>query len=197
MNSADVEFSYLLGQISQCQQCGSALSHGARPIVQAHPQARILIVGQAPGLAVHQTGIPFNDASGERLRQWLAIDKASFYNPKKVAIVPMGFCYPGKGVSGDLPPRKECAPLWHQPLLAYLTQIQLTIVIGQYALKYHLPEIRLGLTDAVKNWQQFNESILVLPHPSPRNNIWLAKNPWFDAQVLPVLKQRVKAALEK
>lgn len=166
--------------------------------------ARILIVGQAPGAKVHASGIPFDDPSGDRLRDWMGVNKALFYNPQQVAILPMGFCYPGRGKSGDLPPLKICAKTWRQSLLGSLTNIQLILVIGQYAQAWHLgrngtPEMKKTLTETVKNWRDYyqasEQQLLPLPHPSPRNNIWLKKNPWFEADVLPTLKQRVASLI--
>lgn len=187
----------LLTQVSQCVICEAQLPLGARPVVQFNPNARILIAGQAPGLKVHQTGIPFDDASGQRLRQWLGLSKDDFYDATKIAILPMGFCYPGKGKSGDLPPRKECAPAWRAQLLAALPNIKLTIVLGKYAQAYHLPQTKhLPLTELVKSWREYWPTILPLPHPSPRNNIWLANNPWFERDVVPQLAQAVQSILK-
>ncbi|MDR9827718.1 uracil-DNA glycosylase family protein [Vibrio sp. FNV 38] len=186
------ELSELLEKIRQCTTCSADLPCGAQPIIQAHSEAKLLIIGQAPGLKVHQSGIPWNDASGDRLRHWLNMDKDQFYDSAKVAIVPMGLCYPGKGKSGDLPPRKECAPLWHQALLNHLPNIQLTLLIGQYAQKHYLADKPKTLTETVKMYQQWQpQSLFPLPHPSPRNQIWLKKNPWFEEQVLPELHQRL------
>ncbi|MCF7355281.1 uracil-DNA glycosylase family protein [Vibrio sp. CK2-1] len=181
-------FSSLLDNIQQCQICAKSLADGCRPVVQAHPDAKVLIIGQAPGLKVHQSGVPFNDASGERLRQWMGIDKTLFYNPHFLAIMPMGFCYPGKGKSGDLPPRKECAPQWHEQLLEQLPNIELILLIGQYAQDYYLANKPKTLTETVQAWQQYQPKYLPLPHPSPRNNIWLKKNPWFELQLVPHLQ---------
>jgi uracil-DNA glycosylase len=163
--------------------------------VQVHPSARILIAGQAPGRKVHETGVPFNDASGERLRAWLGISRDVFYDEKQVAILPMGFCFPGTGKSGDLPPRPECAPAWRAPLLSSLKNLQLTLVIGQYAQAYHLPNAGATLTDAVLAWRDHWPSVVPLPHPSPRNNLWLKRNPWFEVELLPVLRERVTQVL--
>lgn len=190
----------LLTAINQCRICESALELGCRPVVQAHPNAKLLIIGQAPGIKVHQSGVPFNDASGERLRLWLGIDSETFYDPTKVAIMPMGFCYPGKGKSGDLPPRKECAPQWHQALLAQLPNIEMTLLIGQYAQNYYLSNSNLGdkpktLTETVKNWQQWAPNYVPIPHPSPRNNIWLKKNPWFEQDVIPYIQDLIKTKI--
>ncbi|MFA0147957.1 uracil-DNA glycosylase family protein [Vibrio lentus] len=189
-------FSSLLKEIRQCTACEPHLSHGANPVIQAHPNARLLIIGQAPGIKVHQSSIPWNDASGERLREWLGMDSDTFYDQQKVAIVPMGFCYPGKGKSGDLPPRKECAALWHQKVLQSLPNIQMTLLIGQYAQNYYLKDKATNtLTETVRNWQAWAPEFLPLPHPSPRNNIWLKKNPWFESEVIPYIRKHVSEHL--
>lgn len=161
-----------------------------------HSQARVLIAAQAPGRKVHETGIPFNDASGERLREWMGVTRETFYDPKRMAILPMGFCYPGTGKSGDLPPRPECAPAWRDRLLRHLRQLELTLVIGQYAHAYHLADEKSSLTETVKNWQAHWPKIIPLPHPSPRNNIWLKRNPWFEKELVPRLRRRVSEVLE-
>src|SRR5690554_4804693 len=186
------DFEALLGKARECTLCEAQLPLGPRPVLQLHPQARILIAGQAPGLKVHKTGIPFDDASGERLREWLGVSASEFYDAKRIAIMPMGFCYPGKGKSGDLPPRPECAPKWREPLLQGLKNIQLTLVIGQYAMAYHLPSESRKVTEVVANWRAHWPEVVPLPHPSPRNNIWLKRNPWFAEQVIPLLQQRVR-----
>lgn len=191
------DFEALLSEVRRCKICEPHLPLGARPVLQLHPDARILIAGQAPGLKVHQSGIPFADASGDRLREWLGISKEVFYDPHQIAILPMGFCYPGSGKSGDLPPRPECAATWRSRLLNVLTNLRLTIVIGQYALRYHLPQEKGNLTEIVKNWQQYFPEVIPLPHPSPRNNRWLKKNPWFEAELLPTLRVTVKKALNE
>jgi uracil-DNA glycosylase len=153
-------------------------------------------VSQAPGRKVHETGIPFNDPSGNRLRDWMGIDRDTFYNPEKVAIIPMGFCYPGTGKSGDLPPRPECALEWHDQLLAQIVDVQLILVIGKYAMDWHLGKTQKPtLTDTVKSWAEYWPKRLPLPHPSPRNNIWLTKNPWFEETVVPVLRKRIHEIL--
>jgi uracil-DNA glycosylase len=158
--------------------------------------ARILVVGQAPGRRVHETGIPFNDPSGERLRSWMGIDRSVFYDSARIALLPMGFCYPGTGKSGDLPPRPECAEKWRKQLLALLPDIQLTLVIGQYALAWHLGvRQKDSLTESVKNWKEYWPEFLALPHPSPRNNMWLRRNPWLEEEILPVLKGKVAQLL--
>ena len=184
-------------EIRACTLCAHALPMGPRPVLQVSESARILIVGQAPGIRVHQTGVPFDDPSGNRLRAWMGIDKNVFYDAEKIAIVPMGFCYPGTGKSGDLPPRPECAPTWRAKLLDQLPQISLTLVIGQYAQAWHLGRLaKDNLTETVKAWQEFGRNVIPLPHPSPRNNIWLKKNPWFEQQVMTALQQQVRWALE-
>ncbi|EJV9415147.1 uracil-DNA glycosylase family protein [Vibrio vulnificus] len=185
----------LLTQIRACQVCASALPLGANPVVQAHSEAKILIIGQAPGTKVHHSSIPWNDASGNRLRVWLDIEKPTFYDPKQIAIMPMGFCYPGRGQSGDLPPRKECAPLWHEALLKHLPNIELTLLIGQYAQNRYLSNKPKTLTETVQNWQAWLPDYLPLPHPSPRNTLWLRKNPWFEEQTVPYLRQQVHQLL--
>lgn len=186
----------LTEQAKACTLCKTHLSLGPRPVFQVHEKARILIAGQAPGTRVHESGIAFNDASGDRLRQWMGIERDVFYDAQKIAILPMGFCYPGTGKSGDLPPRPECASTWRQRFLAQLPNIALTLVIGQYAQAWHLSGSDYNtLTERVKNWQEFDGSVMPLPHPSPRNNIWLKKNPWFSLSLLPELQRRVKNVL--
>lgn len=185
-------FNSVVKEVRACTLCASHLPFLPKPVVQLHSNARILIAGQAPGLKVHDSGIPFNDASGQRLRDWMGIDSELFYNPEKIAILPMGFCYPGRGKSGDLPPRPECAEQWRMRLLELLPNIQLTLLIGQYAQNWHLRDSRkTSLTETVKTWREYWPTALPLPHPSPRNNIWLKKNPWFVAEVLPALQRKV------
>jgi uracil-DNA glycosylase len=185
----------LLTQVRACTLCAGHLPMGPRPVLQMHTSARILIAGQAPGRKVHETGVPFNDASGERLRAWLGISRDVFYDEKQVAILPMGFCFPGTGKSGDLPPRPECAPAWRAPLLDSLKNLQLTLVIGQYAQAYHLPNAGATLTDAVLAWRDHWPRVVPLPHPSPRNNLWLKRNSWFEVELLPMLRERVAQVL--
>lgn len=186
----------LLEEIKGCKVCEPHLLLGANPVVSAHADSKIIIIGQAPGKLVHNTGIPWNDKSGDNLRNWLDIEKSTFYNAEHIALIPMGFCYPGKGKSGDLPPRAECAPLWHSRLLAGIKQVQLTILVGQYAQNYYLANrVQPTLTETVKNFGNYLPKYFPLPHPSPRNNIWMAKNPWFAQRVLPELKLRIKEAL--
>jgi uracil-DNA glycosylase len=189
-------FDSLLGQVRACTLCAQHLAHGVRPVLQINPNARILIAGQAPGKKVHQSGVPFDDASGDRLRDWLGISRETFYNEQQIAILPMGFCYPGSGKSGDLPPRTECAAKWRELLLSQLENIELTLLIGKYAQTYHLCDKQTSLTETVKAWENYWPTIAVLPHPSPRNNIWLKRNPWFEQQVLPALAKRVAQVLE-
>jgi uracil-DNA glycosylase len=185
----------LLANVRACTLCAAHLPLGPRPVVQMHSSARILIAGQAPGRKVHETGVPFNDASGERLRSWLGISREVFYDERKVAILPMGFCFPGTGKSGDLPPRPECAPAWRAPLLSGLKNLQLTLVIGQYAQAYHMLNAGATLTDAVLAWRDHWPHTVPLPHPSPRNNLWLKRNPWFEIELLPALRTRVGQVL--
>jgi uracil-DNA glycosylase len=195
--SGDTEFADLLEAVKKCRLCADFLPMGPRPVVQLDPQATILIAGQAPGRRVHESGIPFDDPSGDRLREWLGVSKVEFYDPEKIAILPMGFCYPGTGKSGDLPPRPECKNAWRQQLLDQLTGIKLTLVIGQYAQKWHLPQVEKNLTETVRAWKNYAPGVIPLPHPSPRNNIWLKKNPWFSKDLLPELREAVRRSLER
>lgn len=185
----------LKSDILACTLCQDKLPLGPRPVIQFHTDARILIAGQAPGRKVHDSGIPFNDASGDRLRQWLGLDREQFYDAGNIAILPMGFCYPGSGSNGDLPPRPECAETWREPLLAQLNKLKLTVLIGQYALAYHLPESKGSVTKAVKAWQDYWPAVLPMPHPSPRDQRCLKQPPWFEQQVLPVLQHRISQLL--
>lgn len=188
----------LVKEIRACTLCSQQLPLGPRPIIQVSTSAKILIVGQAPGRRVHETGVPFDDPSGDRLRDWLGIDKDVFYDEKQIAIVPMGFCFPGTGKSGDLPPRLECAQTWRKKLLEQLPNIKLTIVVGQYAQAWHLGAKSKGsLTETVQAWRTYWPGAIPLPHPSPRNNIWLKKNSWFGQEVLPELQKKVKSILEQ
>jgi len=188
-------FNALLKSVRACTLCSDDLELGVRPVLQAHPGARILIAGQAPGSKVHKSGVPFDDASGDRLRDWMGVTNETFYDEKRVAILPMGFCYPGKGRSGDLPPMPICAETWRDKLLEALPNISLTLVIGQYAQAWHLPSQQETLTDTVRDWKSYKKAVMPLPHPSPRNNIWLKRNEWFEKDVVPELKNRVKKAL--
>ncbi len=187
----------LLTDIRQCRECEAHLPHGPRPVLAASTESRILIMGQAPGSRVHESGVAWDDPSGERLRDWMGISSEDFYDETKIALVPMGFCYPGTGRSGDLPPRKECAELWHERLLAHLTNVKLTLVIGRYAQDYRLGDkLKSTLTETVENWKDYTPVNLPLPHPSPRNNRWLKNNPWFLQDVVPYLRRRVKKLLK-
>ena len=191
------EFTSLIAKVQSCTLCAKQLPHGVRPVLQINPKAKILIAGQAPGAKVHATGVPFNDASGERLREWMGVSNEVFYDPAQIAILPMGFCYPGKGPSGDLPPRPECAPTWRGDLLAQLPQLKLTLLVGQYAQAYHLNQKKTTVTDTVRAWQSHWPNIVPLPHPSPRNNIWLSRNIWFERELLPMLKHQVAHILSE
>lgn len=192
---AELSFDELVRQVRACRICAGALPHEPRPVVQLSESSRILVVGQAPGRRVHETGLPFNDPSGDRLRQWMGITRDTFYDEQKLAILPMGFCYPGTGKSGDLPPRPECAPAWRQALLDRLPEIRLTLLIGQYAHAWHILGARRAVTENVRRWQQFWPTVIPMPHPSPRNNLWLRKNPWFELEVVPALQERVAEVL--
>ncbi|SEL73495.1 uracil-DNA glycosylase, family 4 [Colwellia chukchiensis] len=190
-------FNQLVNNVRQCTLCEDSLALGANPVIQISTNAKILIAGQAPGLKVHRSSIPFMDQSGDRLRAWLKVEQKTFYDPTLFAILPMGFCYPGRGKSGDLAPIGACAKQWREKLLAHLTQLELIIAIGSYAQNYHLgTRKKVNLTQTVKSWQSYTENtrlpILPLPHPSPRNNIWLKKNPWFEQDVLPYLQHKIK-----
>ena len=187
----------LLKDVRACSVCAD-LPLGPRPVLAAARSARILIVGQAPGTRVHETGIPWNDPSGDRLRLWMAVGRETFYDPGRIAIVPMGFCYPGKGKSGDLPPRPECAPLWHERLLNELPNLRLKILAGSYAQSYYLAgRCKKTLTETVRASEDYGTSTIPLPHPSPRNNLWLRKNPWFEERLVPRLQSSVREALAR
>jgi len=180
----------LLAQVRACQRCELPL--GPNPVVRAHQGARLLIIGQAPGTRVHESGIPWDDPSGDRLRMWLGMDKEQFYDEREVAIVPMAFCYPGKGKSGDLPPPPLCSKTWHEALLQHLTGVKTTLLLGKYAQDYYLPDSRgSNLTERVRDWQRWAPDHWVMPHPSPRNQIWLKRNPWFEADVIPALRDHL------
>jgi len=186
----------LLQAVRGCAACAAHLPLGPRPVLQVGAGASILIVGQAPGLRVHNSGIPWDDASGRRLREWMEVEPAVFYDAARVAIIPMAYCYPGRGASGDLPPRRECAQLWLDRLLACLPHIRLTLLVGQYAQQHFLGERRKAtLTDTVMAWRDYAPDIVPLPHPSPRNQPWFSRHPWFGEEVLPALRSRVAAAL--
>lgn len=187
----------LLQEVRACQICKNHLPLEPRPVLQVHSKSKILIAGQAPGKRVHDTGIAWNDPSGDRLRDWLGLGKGTFYNPEIIALVPMGFCYPGTGKSGDMPPRKECAQTWHDDIFSEMPNIQLTLAIGKYAQDYHLGKgQKKTLTETVRAWREYAPNIIPLPHPSPRNNIWLKKNPWFEEELLPELREFVGGCLQ-
>ncbi|NNE48258.1 MAG: uracil-DNA glycosylase family protein [Rhodothermales bacterium] len=188
-------FSPLLKEVRACTICSAVLPLGPRPVLQLHPAARILLAGQAPGKKVHETGIPFDDPSGDRLREWLGVTRGVFYDPEQIAILPMGFCFPGSGKSGDLPPRPECASAWRTQLLDQLQNLELTIVLGRYALAYHFGQKNSSVTEIVRSWRTYGPEVVPLPHPSPRNNIWLRRNPWFETELLPSLRNRVSDVL--
>lgn len=194
---AATKLSRVLAEVRACTQCSAHLPLGPRPVLRAAPSARILIIGQAPGTKVHETGIPWNDRSGDRLREWLGVDRDTFYDQRRIAIVPMGFCYPGRDANGgDMPPRPECAPAWHPKLLPLLPNIGLTLLIGQYAQKRYLAERRKqSMTATVCAWREYLPKFLALPHPSWRNTAWLRKNPWFEKDIVPELRRRVRVLL--
>ncbi|MDX2143606.1 MAG: uracil-DNA glycosylase family protein [Rhodospirillaceae bacterium] len=187
----------VLKDVRACTLCAQHFKHDPRPVVRISSTARVLIIGQAPGTKVHASGVPWDDRSGDRLREWLGVDRDTFYDEARIAIMPMGFCFPGQDKKGgDLPPRPECAPLWHPRLLPLMPQVDLTILIGQYAQARYLGEARKAtLTDTVKAWKNFRSKFLPLPHPSWRNTGWLKLNPWFEKELLPVLRRQVKKLL--
>ena len=185
----------LLADIRACRHCEQTLPLGPNPVVRASATARLLIVGQAPGTRVHASGIPWHDPSGDRLRQWLQLEPEQFYDESLVAIVPMGFCYPGRGKSGDLPPEPACAPLWHERLLEQMPNLALVLLVGSYAQNHYLGKSRETLTQRVQRWPEFGPRFFPLPHPSPRNNLWLRRNPWFETEAVPALRARVRQIL--
>lgn len=195
-SSADQALNKLFREIRKCDLCAPHLPKGPNPVLRVSTSATILIAGQAPGIRVHESSIPFNDPSGDRLRQWMGVDVDSFYDQSRIAIIPMGFCYPGSASRGDLPPRPECCRTWHPRLLPMLSNIGLTLAIGAYAQNYYLGKSRKkSLTETVANWRNYAPAIIPLPHPSPRNNIWLKRNPWFEKELLPELANRVAKVL--
>jgi len=198
MADADRILAKLLADIRACRICAKELTHGVRPIIHASYDARICIVAQAPGIRVHETGISFNDPSGDRLRDWMGIGRDVFYDDTKVAVIGMGFCFPGYDAhGGDLPPRRECAVEWQDKLFAALPPFDLTLLIGTYAFDWHLKDrAKKSVSETVKAWRDVGPAIIPLPHPSWRNNAWLAKNPWFAAELLPELRLRVREALK-
>lgn len=188
-----------MAEVRCCTFCKAYLPLGPRPVLRAHSTAPILIVGQAPGTRVHESGIPWNDPSGIRLRAWLGVDSETFYDPTCFAIIPMGFCYPGRNArGGDLPPRPECAPRWHERLRACLPEIALTLLVGSYAQQYYLGDRRgATLTETVERWRDFGPEYFPTPHPSPRNIRWLHRNAWFEAEAVPELQARVRQLLAR
>jgi uracil-DNA glycosylase len=188
----------LLKEIRACTVCAGALKDGPRPVVQFASTARVVIIGQAPGARVHASGVPWDDPSGHRLRDWTGLGEDEFYDPARVALVPMGFCYPGKGASGDLPPRPECAPLWHERIFGVLKERRLTLLVGSYAQARYLQrhgKRKPSLTEAVRDFESQGPGLFPLPHPSWRSGIWMSRNPWFEAEVLPALRSAVRKAL--
>ena len=187
--------SRLLARARGCTVCAAHLPLGPRPVLRASVTVRLLIIGQAPGTKVHQTGIPWNDPSGERLRDWLQLDREKFYDESQIAIVPMGLCYPGRGAGGDLPPRPECAPLWHGKLRQLMPQLDLTLLIGAYAQAYYLGDRRkASLAETLRAWRDY-APFIPMPHPSPRNRLWLRKNAWFEAEAVPAIRDLVARAV--
>ena len=194
--SGEIPLSDLLREIRRCRHCAESLPLGPNPVLRASSRARMVIVGQAPGTRVHESGIPWDDPSGNRLRQWLDVDPDTFYDERRIAIIPMGFCYPGRGSSGDLPPRPECAELWHKRLFAKLPNLQLKLLLGQYSQACYLGKRRKKtLTATVQAYREYVPELLPLPHPSPRNTLWLKRNPWFEAKVVPLLRDLVAPLL--
>lgn len=183
----------LLAEIRTCDLCAAHLPHGPRPVVAFGAKSRILIIGQAPGRKVHETGIPWNDASGKELRRWLGVEPETFYDPAAFALLPMGFCFPGSGKSGDLPPRPECEPRWHGPIRARLKAVRLTLLVGRYAQDRYLGSC--NVTANVAAYAGRLPEFLPLPHPSPRNKLWFKRNPWFEAALVPDLRARVERIL--
>ncbi|MGH7029829.1 MAG: uracil-DNA glycosylase family protein [Stellaceae bacterium] len=197
MDRLSDEFDRLLAEIRGCRVCAAQLPLGPRPIVRGRPSARLLIVSQAPGTRVHATGLSFDDRSGDRLRAWLGLDRDTFYDESRVAIMPIGFCYPGRSKGGDRPPRPECAPLWHARLRALLPAVGLTLLVGSHAIHYYLPATRSGsMTEAIARWPELLPGFFVLPHPSWRAALWLSRNSWFETELLPVLRARVAEATQ-
>jgi uracil-DNA glycosylase len=194
----DASFTQLMAEVHGCTQCAATLPLGPRPVLRGLPSARLLITSQAPGTKVHETGLSFNDRSGDRLRQWLGIDHSRFYDERRIAILPMGMCYPGRyPAGGDLPPRPECAPLWHKRLLAAWPKIELTLLVGSYAIDYYLKDRkRPSMTETVRAWRDFGPAYLPLPHPSWRTTAWEKENTWFATEVLPELRRRVGELLK-
>ena len=197
VKNTDRRLSNLLRDIRACRMCEAHLPHGVNPVIHASATAKLCIVAQAPGIRVHETGISFNDPSGDRLREWMSVDRATFYDESRVAIIGMGFCFPGTDAKGgDRPPRKECAEAWQDKLFAALPKFKLTLLVGIYAFDWHLRDAaKANVTETVRAWREFAPRTISLPHPSWRNNAWLKKNPWFATELLPYLRKRVKSAI--
>ncbi len=191
----DIPLIDLLQEIRACRHCEDTLALGPNPVLRASDSARMVIVGQAPGTKVHASGVPWDDASGKRLRQWLQMEPEQFYDESQIAIIPMGFCYPGKGRSGDLPPPPDCAPKWHARLFDQLPEVELVLLVGSYAQDHYLGRTRETLAQRVQRWTDFGPRYFPLPHPSPRNTLWLRRNPWFEGEVVPALRRRVSRLL--
>lgn len=193
--AAERALNRILAEARACRLCAAELPLGPRPVLRAAASARLMIIGQAPGTRVHETGIPWNDRSGDRLRDWLQLPREVFYDERRIAIVPMGFCYPGVDANGgDSPPRPECAPRWHVPLRAALPKVELTLLVGMYAQRHYLGRRRQAtLTETVRHWRDYAPDFIPLPHPSWRNTVWLKKHPWFETDLLPDLRERVAA----
>ena len=197
MHSRNERLGRLLNEVRACTVCAPPLPFAPRPVLRAGHTAKLLIVGQAPGRRVHETGIPWNDPSGDRLRDWMQVPREVFYDESRIAIIPTAFCYPGTGKGGDLPPRPECAPLWHPRLRAELPGIRLTLLVGSYAQAYYLGRnARRTLTDTVRHYRDYQPAFIPLPHPSPRNQMWLKRNPWFAEEVIPLLREEVAGCLK-
>ena len=192
-------FQEMMRAIAQCDVCAEHLPFAPKPIFQLHPSARILVVGQAPGRKAHEAGIPFDDLSGDRLRAWMGVTRKTFYDARQIALLPMGLCFPGTGKSGDLPPRPECAAqvahIGRAAILHHLPKIELTLMVGQYAIGFHLPNAQDTLTETMHRWREYLPECLPMPHPSPRNQLWLRRNPWFETEVIPSLQARVRQLL--
>ena len=188
----------LLEAVRACRACASELPLGPRPVLRAAASARILVVGQAPGLRVHRSGIPWDDASGERLRAWMGVAEDEFHDESRIAIIPVGFCYPGRGAGGDLPPRRECASLWLDALLAHLPHVELTLLVGAHAQRQFLGSRRKPtLAATVGAWRDYAPDYVPLPHPSPRNTPWFRRHPGFERQLLPGLRARIRTILSR
>jgi uracil-DNA glycosylase len=196
MAAAKLSIAGLLKEVRRCTLCAPHLAHGPRPIVQLGVSARVLVIGQAPGSKVHESGVPWRDQSGDRLREWTGLDERVFYDANRVALMPMGFCYPGTAKGADLPPRPECAPLWHDRLLAALPELRLMLLVGGYAQDRYLGAAAAGtMTETVRAFAEYGKARFPLPHPSWRSTGWMRSNPWFESMVLPALRARVRTAL--